>query len=329
MKIVELPVGGGNAVLTGYLLDASQEFANITARPAVLVLPGGGYALCSDREAEPIAMAYLAQGFHAFVLRYTVGTGFDPFPSALAEAEQALETLRSHAADWRLDPERIAAVGFSVGGHLAACLGTMGKTRPNALVLGYPVITASWGRTVGLELPAADRAVTADTPPAFLFAAQGDKIVPVENSLAFAAALVKAGVPFEQHIYLTGQHGVALSIAATSAGNPANADRDMAAWFGQSVRFLQNLWGDFALFAPDSTAADRPWVERPLPDILQNPAAAEALERFIPGLDGQLPPGMSLSLRRMAQFSNGQITDDMLDQIEQALAQVLGPAANH
>ena len=122
---------------------------------------------------------------------------------------------------------------------------------------------------------------------------------------------------------------MALSIAATSAGNPANADRDMAAWFGQSVRFLQNLWGDFALFAPDSTAADRPWVERPLPDILQNPAAAEALERFIPGLDGQLPPGMSLSLRRMAQFSNGQITDDMLDQIEQALAQVLGPAANH
>ncbi|MBS6355127.1 alpha/beta hydrolase, partial [Oscillibacter sp.] len=120
MKIVELPVGGGNAVLTGYLLDASQEFANITARPAVLVLPGGGYALCSDREAEPIAMAYLAQGFHAFVLRYTVGTGFDPFPSALAEAEQALETLRSHAADWRLDPERVAAVGFSVGGHLAA-----------------------------------------------------------------------------------------------------------------------------------------------------------------------------------------------------------------
>ena len=97
MKIVELPVGGGNAVLTGYLLDASQEFANITARPAVLVLPGGGYALCSDREAEPIAMAYLAQGFHAFVLRYTVGTGFDPFPSALAEAEQALETLRAAA----------------------------------------------------------------------------------------------------------------------------------------------------------------------------------------------------------------------------------------
>ena len=83
-------------VLTGYLLDASPEMATATTRPAVLVLPGGGYEFCSDREAEPVAAAYLAEGFHAFVLRYAVGP-HAPWEASFTDAGAALDWLRDHA----------------------------------------------------------------------------------------------------------------------------------------------------------------------------------------------------------------------------------------
>lgn len=323
MRIVTHAVGDGGASLTGYLLDGSQEYPNIQARPGVLVFPGGGYAFCSDREAEPIAMAYLAQGFHAFVLRYSVDAAKNTFSAALAEAEAALALLRGHAADYALDPQKIAAAGFSAGGHLAACLGAMAAEKPNALILGYPVILAQWGKDFGRALPGADAAVTPDTPPAFVFSTQADKIVPIENSLAFCTALAKAGVPFEEHIYLRGIHGVSLGIAATSGGKAENLDPDMAAWLPMSVRFLQNLWGDFSMFPPEASGADRPWIEHPVSELLQNPMAAAVLEGMIPGISQNILPGMNISLRRMAQFSQGQITEEMLRQAENQLAVVM------
>src|SRR5699024_2482850 len=121
--------------LTAYLLDSSTEFSNINKRPAVLVFPGGGYYTTSDREAEPIAMAYLAEGYNAFVLRYSVGQE-SSFEVALSDAEAAITLIRDNAEVWNTDGNKIATIGFSAGGHLAAALGTMSKNRPNALILG-------------------------------------------------------------------------------------------------------------------------------------------------------------------------------------------------
>ena len=197
--------------LTAYLPAASDEMPNYKTRPAILVIPGGAYMMCSDREAEPIALSFLAKGYAAFVLRYSVGKGAAKFPRPLNDAEEAMELIISNAAEWGVEPEHIAAIGFSAGGHLCAALGTMGRVRPAACVLGYPCILSSIGRILAEPVPSLDEKVDANTPPTFIVAASEDGCVPIENSLAYAAALDKAGVPFEMHIYERGYHGFSVA----------------------------------------------------------------------------------------------------------------------
>ena len=146
-------IDGSEATFVRYVLDNSEEIDPKRQRPSVLVIPGGGYAMTSDREAEPIAMQFLAAGCNAFVLRYSVAPSV--FPTALLEAAEAVQRIRAHADDWHCDPSKIAVIGFSAGGHLAANLATTAgddtmrahgydpdAVRPNALMLGYPVITS-------------------------------------------------------------------------------------------------------------------------------------------------------------------------------------------
>ena len=197
--------------LTAYLPAASDEMPNYKTRPAILVIPGGAYMMCSDREAEPIALSFLAKGYAAFVLRYSVGKGAAKFPRPLNDAEEAMEFIISNAAEWGVEPEHIAAIGFSAGGHLCAALGTMGRVRPAACVLGYPCILSSIGRILAEPVPSLDEKVDANTPPTFIVAAREDGCAPIENSLAYAAALDKAGVPFEMHIYERGYHGFSVA----------------------------------------------------------------------------------------------------------------------
>ncbi|MDR2895712.1 MAG: alpha/beta hydrolase [Propionibacteriaceae bacterium] len=243
MKVfVEQPRPGVS--LTGYLLDDSEEMPNAKPRPAVLIFPGGGYYACSDREAEPVAMAYLAQGFQAFVLRYTTGQG-EVFEAALEDAQAALERLVESASDWSIDVERIAVVGFSAGGHLAASLGTMGRRRPAALILGYPCILASIGEQLGKKIPDLDTLVDQATPRSFIFLTANDGLVPAANGLAWAAALDRAGVPFELHVWPDGAHGLSLAQPVTSAGNAQLVSARVAQWLELSVAFLKEGWGDF------------------------------------------------------------------------------------
>ena len=176
--------------LTAYLPAASDEMPNYKTRPAILVIPGGAYMMCSDREAEPIALSFLAKGYAAFVLRYSVGKGAAKFPRPLNDAEEAMELIISNAAEWGVEPEHIAAIGFSAG---------------------YPCILSSIGRILAEPVPSLDEKVDANTPPTFIVAAREDGCVPIENSLAYAAALDKAGVPFEMHIYERGYHGFSVA----------------------------------------------------------------------------------------------------------------------
>jgi acetyl esterase/lipase len=205
---------------------------------AIIICPGGGYTHLADHEGGPVAEWLNTLGITAFVLKYRLGPRYQ-HPAPLLDAARAVRLVRSRAGEWSIDPERVGMLGFSAGGHLASTLGThfdSGKpgapdaierlsSRPTLMVLIYPVITmrekghAGSRKTLLGDNPSpeliaqlsTDEQVTKDTPPTFLVHTTADPGVPVENSMLFAAALRKAGVPFELHLYERGPHGFGLA----------------------------------------------------------------------------------------------------------------------
>ena len=207
MQLKQLELEGGGT-LTVYLRDSCERMPKAIDRPLVLVVPGGGYTHVSAREGDPVALQFAAAGYRAIGL------------------------VRQHAAGWHILPEKIAVCGFSAGGHLAlsgAVLdipGERAQPRPDAVILGYPVITAgqyahrgSFVQLAGSTDPAAQQAfgledkITPQTPPVFVWATMEDATVPVENTLMLVSALHRAGVPCEAHLFEKGVHGTSISTA--------------------------------------------------------------------------------------------------------------------
>jgi acetyl esterase/lipase len=290
MKIETIALTSNPGVtLTAYLLDYYEVMSNTKLRPSVVVLPGGGYQIWSEREAEPVAMAFLAEGYQAFILRYSLNENAN-FPRPLNDAEEALRILHSRANDWGLDLQKIAVCGFSAGGHLAAALGTMGSIRPNALILAYPAILDSISELLPAPVPSIERYVDGATPPAFIFATAQDELVPVNHSLQFAVALDRAGVPFELHIFQRGLHGLSLSKPLTSAGLLAQADPHAAKWLDLCLAWLRNLFGDFPaekrISAILSLEKARQYsVDIALGEVLINPSCKSILLEYFPSWD--------------------------------------------
>jgi acetyl esterase/lipase len=206
---------------------------------AIVICPGGGYTrLAMDHEGKQIAEWLNARGVAAFVLKYRLGPRYH-HPAMLNDAQRAIRTVRSRAAEWNVDPRRIGIWGFSAGGHLASTAGThfdSGKpdaadavervsSRPDLLILGYPVISmtqfvhrGSRTNLLGenpdpalMEELSNEKRVSPQTPPTFLFHTTDDQAVPVENSVLFYLALRRDGVPAEMHLYENGRHGVGLA----------------------------------------------------------------------------------------------------------------------
>lgn len=276
MKTLQMKLSSG-ASLSGYLWEESEEL-NIRKRAAVLVFPGGGYMMCSDREAEPVALAYYAEGYNAFVLHYTVQKGFYP---PFEDAKEALSLIRENVEAWRVIPGKIAVCGFSAGGHLGAAMGTLAKDRPDALILGYPaVIGKDWERLFR-DIPDLPPEADEKTPPCFLFAASDDKVVPVRNSLVFAEALESKGVPFEMHIFGRGGHGFSLAKPVTASGDGAQADDHAAAWFPLSVRWLSRVFGTVFEYLPEKKIEGvSSALLMPIGELAENAKARAVLEKY-------------------------------------------------
>jgi acetyl esterase/lipase len=227
--------------------DGSDDVPTLTAYlptapatgSAMIVCPGGGYGGLADHEGAPVARWLNDPGITAFVLRYRLPARGYRHPTPLADALRSIRLVRARARDWELDPQRIGILGFSAGGHLAATASThfnaaiesadaidAASARPDLSVLLYAVITLSDPHThkgsrsnlLGpgatqelIDHLSAEKQITADTPPAFLFHTVGDEGVDVENSILYAAALRKANVAFEMHLFERGRHGVGLA----------------------------------------------------------------------------------------------------------------------
>lgn len=250
------------AFVKAYLLDRVENIKWNEKRPAVLIFPGGGYEFCSDREAEPIAMHFLAKGYNSFVLYYSVKK---KYPASFSNAAYAMYKIKMRADEFGIDKEKIAVLGSSAGGHLAGCLATMWSDsgivraigceaddiRPAAAVLCYPVISGitsphqgSFNVLLGEEPNPADvsrlsleNRVTPKTPPVFLWCTADDDCVSAHNSLVFAKACVSNNVPVELHMYDKGPHG--LSDCTKNTGwNEDFYNNNAGEWLDLSFRFL-------------------------------------------------------------------------------------------
>ncbi len=253
---------GYKACLSCYIPDEGITQAQEGGMRAVIICAGGGYHSRAAHEDEPIALVFASAGIASFVLNYSVAPA--TFPQALCEAAEAVSLVRKNADKWGINPQKIAILGFSAGGHLAACLGVFydksevldnlgGRAedyKPDGMLLCYPVITGgekahigSFMNLLGKEYSkeraaelSIENLVSETTPPAFVFHTFEDTVVPVQNSICFAEAMARHNVNCEMHIFPHGNHGVALANGVVGVYN-----KEAIIWPELAKRWLFNL----------------------------------------------------------------------------------------
>lgn len=287
-----------DVILTAYITQPDPNWPFPTyPRPAIIICPGGAYLTLSPTEGAPIAAQFSTYGYQAFVLEYTVVTRADDgvdtcYPAQMIDLAKAVSIVRANHERWNLDPEKLAIMGFSAGGHLCASYAvhwhepwladsigvSSAVLRPHAAVLGYPItdyvlqesrpspalpmMKASNQALFGTEAPSREQQedlspcmhVSEHTPPIYLVHASDDALVPVANSLHMAQALNQMNRPFELHIFQQGEHGFA---SAQPMDRPweTHRDRACAAWLPLVRTWLLKQ------FSPDTMEAPLPSPE--------------------------------------------------------------------
>lgn len=255
------PPEAGAGTLRVWAAATPEKVCVNRRRPGILILPGGGYRYTSPREAEPVALRFLALGYVPFVLDYSCAPC--GYPTALREAAMAMRFIRENASRFEVNPQMVAAIGFSAGGHLCGCLGTLydcadvsdiapaETVRPDALGLCYPV-AVSWGKTHDDSFAALTRGddslrsrlsleklARPDMPPVFLWHTRSDGSVNVRNSLILSQALQEQNVDFAMHIYRCGGHGLSTADHITcTADSLRGISGDIPGWIDEMARFF-------------------------------------------------------------------------------------------
>ena len=229
-------------------------------RRALVIFPGGGYSCLAQYEGYGFAEFFADQGYYCFVVNYRLGKdmgkGGCHHPAQLSDAARAVRLVRSWSKELGFRSDKIGVVGSSAGGHLAASVsilpelgltipeeGEVAKisSRPDFSILCYPVITLGEYTHQGTrqnllgqnfdpeteKILSLENSINEKTPPAFLYHRMEDQAVPCENSIMYARALRKFGIPFELHIYEKGPHGGALA-----QGHP---------WAAEALRWIDTL----------------------------------------------------------------------------------------
>lgn len=261
----------GRVNLTCYYREEKEGLPNANKTPAILIFPGGGYNHLSEREADPIAFEFFAKGYSCFILRYSINQ-YAKFPDPLIEALKAIAIIRRNGDKFNIDPEKIAVIGFSAGGHLAGTLATLwheeeyqlqanvtyDEVRPNAIILGYAVTSTDWVRRAlpdlklnpfqidftnddEVKLMEPYRNVSKNTPPTFLMHTTEDSTVPSMDSLKFALALEENSIPYEMHIFQKGGHGLSLGNILTDNGTKNCINYNFSKWIELCLNWLKEI----------------------------------------------------------------------------------------
>ena len=261
----------GDATLRLYVLSNYSEIDINRRRAMVLICPGGGYHFCSNREAEAVAIRFNSMGYNAAVLFYSTAP-FDSYdeitdswaglwPKPLEELAASVAYIRTNADDLNTDKDKIAVLGFSAGGHLAASIGVFWPeygeiSRPNALVLCYSVITSgplahegSIRNLIGnreelREKVSLEKQVSGLTPPSFIWTTRTDHSVPYENSVMFRDALERFGVRNEFVLYEgSNGHGYSLGTDEVSSARHPGVISEVHDWPEKVDGFLVSVFG--------------------------------------------------------------------------------------
>ena len=252
--------------LTLYIHEEASD-----PRPIIIVCPGGGYHFLSGREGAPIAEYYYNAGFNAAILRYSVEPKAANY-APLIEVGLAIKYVREHAEEFNIAKSKVFTCGFSAGGHLAASAGILwdvpevlaamgdsplGISRPDGMILSYPVITSGeWGHRGSIaslvgkadfnkeegEKFSLEKHVNKNTPPMFIWHTVTDTCVPIRNTTMLIDAYIENGLSFEAHIYPKGPHGLSLANEVTWEGNAVMRDPHVASWIGLSVDWVRSIF---------------------------------------------------------------------------------------
>lgn len=268
IKDISRKLKNSEAIISAYIPENSEEININKKRETIIICPGGGYEFTSDREAEPIALKFVAQGFNAVVIRYSIAPV--RYPTALLELAETVRYVREKEKEWNVDTEKVIVCGFSAGGHLAGSLGVLWnneiiekyldikneEVKPNVMILCYPVISSgefahkgSFDSLLGekeaeisRENLSLEKLVSIETPKTFLWHTFDDGTVPVQNSLLFSNALASNKVQFELHIYPSGVHGLGLCEEITAMnGRSEHINSHIASWFNLACQWIKTL----------------------------------------------------------------------------------------
>ena len=241
-----------------YLREIVQE--NPQPLPIVVICPGGGYRFVSNRESEPLALAFMNQGYHALVLNYTTRDTFAKgifLEDCLEQVALTFELIHQNAKKWQANTDEIFLLGCSAGGHLAASYSSQwhqfhqeASYQPKGTILCYPVTSfdLGWPKTVDhLGITKEDclrydtiAQINSKTAPTYIWHTFADGSVPVVNSLKYCEALYQQRIPFEAHIFENGKHGLAL--ANESSAKSFDAEYllpEVAQWFEECSAWMK------------------------------------------------------------------------------------------
>ena len=249
------------------ILRPPSSASTVPERVLQAIFPKTTPTSCPTASVRPCLCCpqFLAADYNAFVLHYSCKPSV--YPIAVLEVAEAMRQIRAHADEWNVDTARIAVIGFSAGGHLAADFATSAsdaalvahgydpdELRPNALMLSYPVITSGrfrhdgsfrallgerYGEESAMNEVSIEQHIDAKTPPVFVWHTMPDDCVPVENTLQLIAACKAANVPIEAHLYPAGGHGLSLGTAQTAWGGVNSIEPAVQSWI-----FLAKDWLD-------------------------------------------------------------------------------------